>query len=198
MNWLAHLHLAEADGADRVGNLLPDMANKRECDAMPPNIRHGVARHRFVDTYLDHHPMFFRSRARLKPPFRRFAGIVVDVFYDHYLTRHWATYCDTPMLDFVAEACASMMPHLSVLPPRPQRVISRMCHEGWITGYGTIDGIALTLSRIDRRLSRPVGLAGAVQYLEAEWYGFEDDFLTFYPELIYAVDEWKARAASAI
>ncbi|MEM1095597.1 MAG: ACP phosphodiesterase [Bacteroidota bacterium] len=197
MNWLAHLHLADADGADRVGNLLPDMARKRECDAMPATIRRGVARHRFVDTYLDHHPMYFRSRARLKPPFRRFAGIIVDVFYDHYLTLHWATYCDVPMLDFVAEACASMTPHLGVLPPAPQRIIPRMCREGWLVGNGTIDGIARTLGRIDHRLSRPAGLAGAARYLEAEWDGFEADFLAFYPELMHAVDEWKTRPRPA-
>ena len=48
--------------------------------------------HRRIDSFADTHPAFRRSRGRVSAARRRVAGIMVDMFYDHFLARHWGQF----------------------------------------------------------------------------------------------------------
>src|SRR5262245_27969290 len=103
MNWLAHLLLSEPTSAFRIGSLLPDFVRPPLLAGLPIDFQRGIECHRRIDAFTDAHPIVRRSVGRFVPPYRRFAGILVDVFYDHFLARDWTAHASIPLTDFVGE-----------------------------------------------------------------------------------------------
>ena len=90
MNYLAHVHLAEPSAAGRFGALLGDFVKGAPDPELPPSVRRGILMHRRIDAHTDAHPVHRTSRRRFAGPRRRFAGIIVDVAYDHFLASAWS------------------------------------------------------------------------------------------------------------
>src|SRR4051794_25034383 len=111
MNWLAHLVLSEPSSAFRIGNLLPDILPWSEWRALPAKYQGGIECHRVIDSFTDSHPVFRRSVGRVGAPFRRYAGILIDVFYDHFLASLWSRYAMVPLDQFAAEFYNSLPAH---------------------------------------------------------------------------------------
>lgn len=181
MNWLAHLVLSEPTPEYRVGNVLADILPVSSLRAMPDPFQAGIARHRAIDSFTDKHPIFRRSVARLDAPFRRYGGVIVDIFYDHLLTAHWSEHSTTQLDRFVAQFHADVDMCRDSIPRDALAVMRRMRSDEWLTSYGDTDGVRLTLSRIARRLRRPFDLGGATKYLEHRREGFDADFGEFFP-----------------
>ena len=183
MNWLAHLHLSEPTPAFRLGNLLPDLLSARELSLMPSEFQPGIQRHWQIDAFTDAHPLCRRSAERLEPPFRRFGGVLIDVFYDHILASRWPAYSPTPLPQFAAEIYTGFEPYWHLLPEETRSRLQRMRDHNWLCAYREISGIATTLDRIGKRLRQPVDLAPAASLLERHYDLFSADFSAFYPEL---------------
>ena len=183
MNWLAHLYLSEPTPAFRIGNLLPDLAPASELMNLPGDFRRGVEQHRRIDAFTDSHPIVRQSMHRISPPFRRFAGILVDVFYDHILAREWDSFSSVPLSDFAIEVYSSFECHRDDIPPVAYIRLEHMRAGDLLCSYRELNGISIALGRIASRLSRPVPLAEAVCILEADYNSFYSDFTTFFPEL---------------
>jgi acyl carrier protein phosphodiesterase len=184
MNWLAHLFLSEPSPAFRIGNLLPDMARPSELSHLPAEFLRGVHQHRRIDAFTDSHPIVRRSIVRVGPEFRRFGGIFVDIFYDHFLSREWATLSNTSLTDFPNEIYASFERHRREIPAEAYVALEKMKSENWLCSYGDFHGVATTLGRIGLRLRRPTPLAEGAAILEADYAGFHSDFREFFPELM--------------
>src|ERR1044071_1798684 len=116
MNWLAHLHLSESDAAFRIGNLLPDMVSAASLKGLPEDCLRGVDQHHRIDACTDSHPLVRSGFSRFQPPLRRFAGILTDVFFDHFLTVDWFRYTRVPLRDFISEIYGSFDSHDHLIP----------------------------------------------------------------------------------
>jgi len=69
MNYLAHLALAPATNASRIGNLLGDFAKGSESSLrtnLPSDLVDGIILHRAIDKYTDQHPSFLAARPLLE------------------------------------------------------------------------------------------------------------------------------------
>ena len=97
MNYLAHLYLAKDSTELMIGGILGDFVKGTLKDQYPNEIKQGIELHRKIDTYTDSHVMTRASRRLYSPERRRFAGIIVDLCYDHFLYRHWSTFSDTAL-----------------------------------------------------------------------------------------------------
>jgi acyl carrier protein phosphodiesterase len=184
MNWLAHLFLSEPSPAFRIGNLLPDLARPSELSGLSSEFVRGIHQHRRIDAFTDSHPIVRRSIARVGPEFRRFGGIFVDIFYDHFLSREWATLSRISLVGFTSEIYASFESHRREIPAEAYGALERMKSQNWLCSYGDLHGVATTLGRIGLRLRRPVSLAEGAAILEADYAGFHADFSEFLPELM--------------
>ncbi|HTH49316.1 MAG TPA: ACP phosphodiesterase [Candidatus Limnocylindria bacterium] len=187
MNWLAHLYLSEATPAFRIGNLLPDLAPASELVGLRREFQRGISQHRHIDAFTDRNPVFRQSIARIEAPYRRYGGILVDVFYDHFLARDWATFSSQPLAEFVAEVYASFDPLRAEIPPLAYHRLEQMKAGDWLNSYGDLKGIAVTLNRMAARFSRPTPIAGAGSVLEENYQSFRADFMSFFPELVVHV-----------
>jgi acyl carrier protein phosphodiesterase len=183
MNWLAHLYLSEPSPAFRIGNLLPDLAAPSVLEPLPPEFHRGITQHRRIDAFTDSHPIARRSAARIEQPLRRYAPIIVDLFYDHFLTRDWHLYSASPLRDFAEEFYASIDTFRPVLPDEIYEHLSTMRAGDWICTYHDLNGLAKALTRISARLRRPVDLSPAVSTLQRDYAEFSADFRAFFPEL---------------
>ena len=89
MKFLGHCLLAGADPGLRIGGLTGDFFKGPLLGHRPAQIAAGVALHRRIDSFADTHPAYRRSRARVGSGRQRFAGVMIDMFYDHFLAAHW-------------------------------------------------------------------------------------------------------------
>ena len=191
MNYLAHCYLADADPARAdpealVGGLMGDFLRGplAEHGALSPTLRRAVALHRRIDSFTDAHPLFGRSRARLRPPYRRYGGILIDIFYDHFLARGWDRYADLPLACFCESVYTALQNHYHILPERMRPSVDYMLGHDLLQSYALVEGIGRSLRGVERRLSRPSALGRAVAELEYDYAGFEEDFTAFFPELV--------------
>src|SRR6476469_1163611 len=107
MNYLAHLYLADNSPESILGNLLGDFV---KCQAAfniyPIAIKKGIQLHRQVDAYTDSHAVVRESKKLISNINKRYAGIIIDVFYDHFLAKNWLTYSSIPLNEFAANVYA--------------------------------------------------------------------------------------------
>jgi acyl carrier protein phosphodiesterase len=197
MNWLAHLYLSEPNAAFRIGNLLPDFLRPAELAGLPSEFQRGAEQHRRIDLFTDTHPVFRTSASRITGDFRRFKGILVDMFYDHFLARDWAKFSATPLRDFATEIYTSFETHRSEIPAEAYFHLERMKRANWLCAYRETSGVSAALGRIGQRLRRPVPLANAISVLEKQYDSFYADFNAFFPEMISHLWTAKHRSASS-
>jgi acyl carrier protein phosphodiesterase len=184
MNYLAHLYLAGEDTESVLGSLMGDFVKGRVDPARPPALRHAILQHRRIDSFTDAHPLVRRSKQRICPEFRRYAGILVDVFYDHFLADQWRRYTEVPLDEFADAVYAQVNRHLPTLPPRMQQSMRYMTANDLLRTYRTVDGIRQALQGIETRLRRPSRLGEAVIELERAYPALRGDFTEFFPQLI--------------
>lgn len=194
MNFLAHLLLAEDNPASRIGNLLGDFT-RGSMDELamqyPPEVVRGIRMHRAVDAYTDSHPSFIASRKLLNPERRKFAGIIVDLILDHFLSRHWSHYHPTPLDQFCQQVYREMQHHPEWMAGRLKQILPIMRRENWLMRYPTIEGMRLTLFEVSHRSPRISKMADAIDDLILHYDVFEQHFNDFMPDLLDFVREWK-------
>jgi acyl carrier protein phosphodiesterase len=184
LNHLAHLYLSGNDPLLRIGNLAGDFVKGVDTAALHPIVQQGIALHTAVDAYTDSHATVQQSKTRIGPPYRRFAGVLIDVFYDHFLAANWDTYSRQPLEEYIAEIYADLQTHRALLPLSLQNAAPRMIAADWLTSYRDIDGIALALTRLERRLRHKTDLASSIDELKKNHAELEQDFAVFFPQLI--------------
>ena len=155
MNYLAHLYLAGPEPEARLGALLGDFvfgqAALADWGALE---RREIVIHRRVDRYTDEHPQVVAARRLFAHGRQRYAGIALDVYYDHCLARDWARYCDTPLDAFTASFYWYLLSRQDELPERLRRIAPLMASGDWLGSYRRRDSVDLAVTRIATRLSR--------------------------------------------
>lgn len=192
MNFLAHAFLSRSSPELLIGGLLGDFVKGRErLQQYSPAVRAGIHLHRAIDRYTDAHASVRASCSLISPARRRFAAILVDVFYDHFLARHWTRYADLPLEDFTQQVYATLLPDIASYPERLQRILPRMAADDWLASYAEIESVDAALHGIARRFQRfprATVLADGVQELLHNYTALEQQFLDFFPELVVFVD----------
>ncbi|MGC3961294.1 MAG: ACP phosphodiesterase [Verrucomicrobiota bacterium] len=186
MNWLAHALLSENAPAFRLGNLLPDFLTATELAQLDSVLQPGIACHRWIDAFTDQHPVVRRSIRRFVI-YRRVAPVLVDVFYDHFLSVDWPQHSAQSLESFVAEVYGAFDIHRAQLPETLWPPLQRMRAEDWLGSYRDFDGLRRTLARMERRFRRQVDLVGGVAELEKNYVELHADFREFFPALRAAV-----------
>ncbi len=185
MNFLAHLALAGPEDASRIGNILGDF-EKGTPEALkqrlPEPVVGGIIMHRKIDRFTDTHPTFKKARELLAPEHRRFAGIVIDIFFDHFLHHHWQNYYPADSDSFIVEVYQLFERRRQWLGPHFGPLVPRIQQEDWLTSYASMSGLQLTLERVASRSSRLEPILDTLNDLQKNYNAFEQHFLSFYPD----------------
>jgi len=184
MNLLTHLYLAGLSPRLVVGSLLPDLAKTQELTSLSGEIMSGITRHREIDVFADQNPIFSCSKHRLGDEFRRYNGILTDVFYGYFLVLEWQRFSAMPMQQFVSYVHDAFDECRDELPPLIYDRLVRLRNSNRLCANADIDGVRVTLELIGSWLRKPVALGDAVGKLTENYPDLKCDFLKFFPEMI--------------
>lgn len=185
MNYLAHMLVSPDTPHAMLGNFLADFVKGDVEGRFPHEVAEGIRHHRRADCFTDTHEVFAASRRLVSPPRRRYAGVIVDVVYDHFLAISWDRYCSEGLDDYVARVYENLGQHRTVGVPHPVPwVIGKMTTENWLGSYRTVDGIDRTFKRISNRIERENPLDSAIQELERNYDPLRDHFHSFFPQVL--------------
>ncbi|GMG86199.1 ACP phosphodiesterase [Biformimicrobium ophioploci] len=149
-----------------MGGLLGDFVKGPLHGERPARIEAGIQLHRHLDAFTDQDPAYLQARSLVRPPWRRYAGILLDIWFDHQLSRSWADWSTQPLPQFSEDCLLVLRDHWQWLPPRCQLFCERAEQIGLLHRYGEAQILAQTLNRVGQRLSRPVPLDEALPQLE--------------------------------
>jgi acyl carrier protein phosphodiesterase len=152
MNFLAHLVLSPKETDFISGNLAADFIRGSERKLISQSIQSGISMHQFVDRFTDTHMLVKTSKKRLKKHFRLLSGVLVDVFYDHFLAKDFERIAIISLEDFCEYIYDSLEKNIAQLPPRLQQFVPVMIGENTLLSYRQLDGIQTALTRINYRV----------------------------------------------
>lgn len=188
MNFLAHAYLSGSNEKILVGNFIGDfIKGKQALQLLEPEIAKGVELHRLIDDFTDNHPVVLESKKRLRPTYRHYSAVIVDVFYDHFLASRWYEYNDKPLLDFTLQVYATIRSFDSILPRGVQQMLPYMTKHNWLLNYAKIDGIGQALSGMANRTPFNSKMEVAVFDLQKNYDEYLGEFQEFFPSLIEKV-----------
>lgn len=184
MNHFAHLVLARPTIESTVGNLLGDFARGVDQAALAPAVRAGLHNHRAVDRYTDSHPRVQELKSLFTERRRRFAGIALDIYFDHLLIRHWHCFEQRDLREVIAGMYQRMQAGHNLMPgANMRRVTRRMIDHDWFGSYSDVDAIAKTLDHVAARIRFSNEFDNAIEDLLEHHEPIRDAFLAFYPDL---------------
>lgn len=191
MNFLAHLYLSGDDEDLILGNFIADMVKGRQIEKFSPGIVKGIKMHRRIDQYTDDHPVVAQSKNRLRNKYRHYSAVVVDLYYDHFLAKHWNDYSKTSIDSFISNAYNVLMVNYLLLPSRAQRILPFLIGSNWLVNYGNLQKLQKNFESLASRTPFESKMELAVNDLVANYNEFSGEFREFFPQLINFVDRLK-------
>jgi acyl carrier protein phosphodiesterase len=183
MNFLAHLYLSGDNDLLKIGNFMADGIHGKNFETFPMDIQKGIILHREIDTFTDAHPIFRQSTKRLHANYHHYSGIIVDIFYDHFLAKNWSRYSEEPLADFTERFYQSLREHYDFLTEKTQKMLPYMIDQNWLMSYQTIEGIENVLVKMDNRMKRNANMRFSVTELSLFYSEFEQEFTAFFKEI---------------
>lgn len=183
MNFLAHALLSPDDDEILAGNVCADLIKGRVEGAVPPGIATGIALHRAIDRFADRHHAFKSCFGCIAAPRRRYAGVIVDIFFDHCLARCWMDYSTMNFDAFVEHVCSQVERQADVIPVRDRTRLERMLESRWLGLYATRAGLDQAFAGLARRARFGHRLQEAAADLDRHYPTIEDSFHVLMPAL---------------
>lgn len=166
-----------------MGNFIADSVKGRQQESYAPGIRRGIELHRRIDTYTDAHPVVQQTKARLRPGYGKFAGVIADMFYDHFLAANFKNYSVVPLLEYTHWVYRIMQKYQAELPAPVHYFLPHMTKHNWLYHYAQISGIQKSLQGLSRRSTFASNMATATDELSAFYGLYQEDFERFFPDL---------------
>ena len=189
MNFLAHTYLSGCNEEIIVGNFMGDYVKGRNYVLFPEQVKKGILIHRDIDTFTDMHMITRRSKLMVAPRYSKYAGIIIDIFYDHFLASLWDDYSTLPLSEYVNRTYDLLKRNYQVLPDAIKNWFPTFLENNWMMAYTTVEGIELVLERMSANTSLPNHAAYAVEVLSDQYAVFKNDFLEFFPQMIEFLEE---------
>lgn len=167
-----------------VGNFIADFVKGRKKFDYPDGIRKGIELHRQIDDYTDHHPITSLSKDRLRPKYSKYSGVIVDIYYDHFLAHNFSQYSEIPLVEYSAQTYKILNEYSEFLPEGVHYFLPFMIERNWLLNYASIEGIGRALSGLSKRVSFENKMDESVADLREHYQAFENEFNLFFPELI--------------
>ena len=184
MNFLAHIYLSFDHPGISIGNFIADGLKRQPLEYFPIDFQKGVMLHRAIDEYTDQHPIFKKSCKRIFKVHGHYSRVIVDIFYDHFLAVKWANYHSVPLEIFSQNFYTLLENHFEKLPFKTQHLFPYMKKQNWLVAYKKIEGIDQILKGMQRRTKFSAKLDEASKDLVMHYNDFENDFDSFFKELI--------------
>ncbi|MCR9254202.1 MAG: acyl carrier protein phosphodiesterase [bacterium] len=184
MNFLAHIYLSGENEPLKIGNFIGDFVKGNMMDDFSPEIRKGILLHREIDSFTDKHPIVKESKNRLRDKYGHYAGVITDIYYDHYLALDWKKYHDEDLLSYTESFYSLMSGYKNIVPERVNHMLGYMKRDNWLYNYQYFDGINRVLHGMSRRTKFDSKMDEAIVELKKDHKEYHAEFNDFFPELM--------------
>jgi len=184
MNFLAHLVLSPKETDFISGNIAADFLRGPDRKFVSKGVQSGISMHQFVDQFTDTHVLVKKSKDRLKNHFRLFSGVLIDVFYDHFLAKDFELIANISLEEFCEYIYETLEKNISELPPKLRQFVPVMIRENILFSYRRLAGIQTALTRINLRVTKKFSVGLAMAILNDMYDILENDFRQYFPYLI--------------
>ena len=188
MNYLAHAYLSGEDEGILVGNFIADAVKGKTMNDFSDDIRRGIVLHRFIDEFTDNHPLHKASRAKLHHRYGHYSGVLIDIYYDHFLAKNWRDYSNIPLAEYTAWLYKNLENHKAVLPERINYMLQYMVPQNWLLNYAHLEGISRVLKGMASRAKFNSQMEHGVEELGLYYDEFSAEFSEFFPILMDFVE----------
>ncbi len=189
MNYLAHLYLSGSNEEILIGNFIGDYVKGRKYKKYSENIKKGILLHRNIDMFTDTNTIVRASKSRFKSKYGKYAGVLVDIFYDHFLTLNWNKFSSLSLDTFIKNVHEVLNKKFEYLPQKVKAFVPSFIENDWIGAYRTIEGIELVLRKMSKRTSLPDQTGFAIKTLKEDYEFLDEEFLSYFPILIEFVSD---------
>jgi acyl carrier protein phosphodiesterase len=189
MNYLGHFYLSGNEPDVIFGNFIGDVIKGSKWKAYPETIQKGILLHRFIDDFTDNHEATKAAKGRIRKHFAITSSIVVDMYFDHFLSLNWQQYHDQTLAEFSFEIFEKLSYFEHEMPSYTGILYQKMRDQKWLSSYKTIDGISFALDRMGKRVSFKNNWNEAKTVLKDNYSLLENDFHNFFPEIIQQVNK---------
>ena len=196
MNYLAHIYLSGDSEEIKIGNFIGDFVKGKQHQQFPEQVAYGIVLHRRIDSFTDHHSTVREFIQLLRPGYGKYAGIVADVFFDHFLAFNWKDYSIDSLRQFTKNAHTIFLSNFGLLPFQVKQFLPFLIYHKRLESYAKRENLFAVLEIMSRRTSLPANSEWAMQTLNQEYDQFEALFRSFFPELIdYVESEFGVKIA---
>ncbi len=174
-----------------IGNFMGDFVKGGNLTGTyEADIVKGIGLHRAIDHFTDSHPIVKESKTRLRPKYRHYSGVIVDMFYDHFLAKNWDQFHNETLTTYVQGFYSLTRQYETVFPKKLQLLMPHMIAHNWLVNYAHTEGIHKALSGMARRTSFDSKMDEAVIDLKNHNQAFENEFMQFFPALQKFSTDW--------
>ena len=184
MNFLAHIYLSGDNDLIKIGNFMADGIRGTDYLLFPEDVKKGILLHRQIDTFTDAHPTYRKSKHRLHEKYGHYAGVIMDILYDHFLAKNWTKYSDELLDNYVERFYETLRINTEILTQKTKNLLPYMTEFNWLKSYETIGGIEKILFQMDYRTKHRANMQEAVVELQLFYDDFEREFTLFFEDLI--------------
>jgi acyl carrier protein phosphodiesterase len=170
---------------------LGDFVKGKDYLNYPENIAKGIVIHREIDRFTDTHQIALRSKDKLRVKYRHYAGVIVDMFYDHFLAKNFSDYHELSLQEFTEKQFVFLTGYIDSMPEKAQQMLPYMIRNNWLLAYAQIEGLHRALSGMSRRTKFDSKMNESVQDLVAHYATFENEFREFFPIVKAYVSDFK-------
>lgn len=189
MNFLSHIFLSGNNEGLIIGNFIADSVKGGDLSQFSSEIQKGIILHRKIDTFTDSHPVVEVSKNRLRPEYHKYASVIVDVYYDHFLAAGFLKYSKEPLKEYVQRIYKIIEEHRPILPLKASHFTEYMLRYNILEAYSRLDGIEQVLRGMAGRASFVSKMELSIHDLKKNYALFENEFHSFFPELQQFVKE---------
>jgi len=185
------MFLTRHDPQLTVGNYVADFIRNRDLVLFPNKVVQGIMLHRHIDHYTDTHPEVLKSTRKLRKRHKKYAPVVIDVFYDYILSQNWDRFSGVPKREFADSIYQTLNEYSHMFPVHLQDITARMIADDFLLQYGKKSGMQKTFNRIGKRAKFSSNFDTAFDDLEENYEEINEGFLKFFPDLIEEVETYE-------
>lgn len=183
MNFLAHIYLSGNNDLLKIGNFMADSIRGHHYLDYPDELRKGILLHRYIDTFTDAHPIYRKSKHRLHEKYGHYSGVIMDIVYDHFLAKNWASYSEIKLERYAEEFYQLLQNNFEILTEKTQKMIPYMIARNWLVSYASLEGLEMILFQMDHRTKHRAHMQEAIVEVKQFYTEFEAEFTLFFEEL---------------
>ena len=183
MNFLAHIYLSGDSREILIGNFIGDYVKGKKFTGYPEEVKQGIMLHRKIDSFTDSHAITRASKKVIAEKYGLYAGIVVDIFYDHFLSANWDLYSEMPLREYIHDRYRLLDSGFSIFPVGVKSWFPYFIKSNWLGTYIHFEGLNMVFKRMSYRTSLPDHSDYAVNQLKENYNFLKENFIEFFADM---------------